>query len=126
MRMEYDITTGRFGTFYVNPGQKGNGLDECDSASLTPFNTIYPNTTPIMQFTGLTDKKGKEIYEGDILRFERWPYDPSEGDAPYDLAPVSWKDGGFVLNDVHRNYLEGGEEFEIVGNIYENADLLEV
>ncbi len=66
--MEYNVTVGIFGTFYVNPNN--NGLDEKDSASLTPFNTKYPDSYPVMQFIGIKDINGCEVYENFILRVE--------------------------------------------------------
>ena len=63
--MEYNVTVGKFGTFYVNPSN--NGLDPNDSASLTPNTTKYHDDTPVMMSTGLIDIKGKEVFEGDII-----------------------------------------------------------
>ena len=60
LEMVYDITTGKFGTFYVNP-EKGDGLNPEDTASLTVNTTKYHEGTPLMQFTGLIDKNSKEI-----------------------------------------------------------------
>lgn len=77
----------------------------------------------IGQFTGLTDKKGKEIYEGDILKADY--YDT--------LHEVVFSDtvGAFMLDEIPTTgdmVVIGSEDisnhFEIVGNIYDNADLL--
>lgn len=67
--MNYNIIAGKFGAFWVNPGSKNNGLDERDSASLTPFNTKCNDNTIVMQFTGSCDKNQKEIYEGDLCKY---------------------------------------------------------
>ena len=84
----------------------------------------------VMQFTGLTDKNGKEIYEGDILRVSG---DRSEST----ITQVYFSDGAFLVQDDFGEYeitaigyaLEewsnGNDHAEIIGNIHENPELME-
>lgn len=80
----------------------------------------------LMQFTGLHDKNGKEIYEGDILSI-------SNGKA---VGVVEFQNAQFHLNyikDEFRNWSKSKflDEYssshsqEVIGNIYENPELLE-
>jgi len=73
-----------------------------------------PEYYELMQYTGLKDKNGKEIYEGDILK-----------NQVSELSVVKWQGIGwnpFVdsMIDHYKSY-----RFEIIGNIYENPELLE-
>lgn len=67
------------------------------------------------QFTGLLDKNGKEIYEGDILQLYR----------PKQKLEVVWNEGCFILNDSSGLFLyQEHKTSEIIGNIFENPELL--
>ena len=72
-----------------------------------------------MQSTGLKDITGDEIYEGDIVKNI---YD--------EIYVVKWLDAGFYLEEKYDggfdySELHFGDNKEIVGNIYENPELLE-
>lgn len=109
----------------------------------------------IGQYTGLKDKNSKEIYEGDILRIEEFknesgPIEISEeflrvfdledlkGEKQREYTtPVSWEDGAFVISvnrkgDTDLSVLFGDMRlsfpifiFEVIGNIYDNPELVE-
>ena len=74
----------------------------------------------LMQYTGLKDKNGKEIYEGDILQIRFFEYDPDEVVFIYACFELYGKDGHYVC-DLKQVYSVS----EVVGNIYENPELLE-
>ena len=72
----------------------------------------------VEQFTGLRDKNGKEIFEGDITR-----------DSDEDIAKVVWDNDhaaefNFILSNGFDNIGFDGDDVEIIGNIHENGDLL--
>jgi uncharacterized phage protein (TIGR01671 family) len=66
----------------------------------------------LMQYTGLKDKNGKEIYEGDIVN------------GTHRFGLVIFKDAGFFVYDEHLDESVEEDEIEVIGNIYENPELL--
>jgi len=86
------------------------------------FAMLNQDNYHIMQYTGLKDKKGVEIYEGDIVE-----YDTDFGDGKL-KEEISFKDGGFFTGTQAISELvisnDTMEHFEVIGNIYDNPELL--
>jgi len=81
-----------------------------------------------MQFTGLKDSSGNDIYEGDVMEFGpsktsvAGPYSPLAEEGT--IIPVVYKEGKFQLEESDLYDCLRWHEMEIIGNIYENPELL--
>ena len=80
--------------------------------------SVVVNPETVGQFTGMTDKNGTKIFEGDIIKW-------IDSDGNNRIDKVLFSNGGFHLCNIYYN-IEGykGNSLEVIGNIHDNPDLL--
>ena len=76
----------------------------------------------IMQFTGLKDKNGKEIYEGDIIKCTI--YQREQVICADELVEVKFENGCFYPFGYSTGWRSSVENIEVIGNIFSNPELL--
>lgn len=106
----------------INPDGRGFVNVHSASAQLSHY---MPHMIPL-QFTGLLDKNGKEIYDGDIVRWDHIAHKEDCGTHAviFDQGQFRLADpGSYPLENLVNFELLGGF-IEVVGNIHENPELL--
>ena len=97
----------------------------------TPVSSAYPVLSETVgQFTGLTDKNGVRIFEGDICRFKRFN-DVHVGKIIFNETTASFVMkyqsivGAYGEKATHKMLLSVCDDIEVIGNIHDNPELLE-
>ena len=121
-----------------------------NDAIMNDYITVSPDEIELMKSTGLKDKNGKEVFEGDILKFnDEWAeycyegyvdgsveginfVEVVRGEACFEFGKTRYPESSlFILMEDERltfaELIKSRDfEFEVIGNIYENPELLEV
>jgi uncharacterized phage protein (TIGR01671 family) len=109
------------GEFYpTHQPERGTGYELGDAMKIGLGYSHHKHLV-LMQFTGLKDGNGKEVYEGDLLKY----------DGGQLIVEIKWADGGFYCFKNNQQTIplafrlkEQIAEYKIIGNIYENSELL--
>ncbi|MDR1957162.1 MAG: YopX family protein, partial [Treponema sp.] len=105
------------GWVYGSPHRAKEGghviLFDKGSPSTMDFDWVYVDSDTVGQYTGLKDKNGTRIFEGDIVKLCR-----------IRVYPVIWKNSAFQVNNDFLG-LWPSSDIEVIGNIHDNPELLE-
>lgn len=117
-----------YGSFCMDALEQFNGLCGVDGfirlydKAKGKMQTYEVDRETVGQYTGLNDKNGKRIFEGDIVE----GVDYTSEDGGYGV--VGFDDGAFEVsgNDCYGTFHENywGKDFEVIGNIHDNPELL--
>ena len=113
------IDTGEWVYGYLADENYINDINTVDLSSIE----VDPDT--VGQYTGLTDRNGKDVYEGDIALLDYADFNVGKDGQTY--AVVRWIDdrAAFMWDAGLNYYADMRNDVEICGNIHDNPELLE-
>ena len=88
---------------------------------------VIPET--VVRCTGLEDKNGKWIFEGDIIRTKKYGRVIAHSTvSDYDIFRITYVPAVFRLENIHRafNLVGNSADYEVIGNIHDNPNLLKI
>lgn len=116
------------GYLYITHDGKYEIAKYCDETNIERIAyEVIPET--VGRCTGLRDKNGKLIFEGDIIKTKEYGRDIGHSNVNnFDIFKVIYEPAVFRLENVRRgfNLVGNGNDFEIIGNIHDAPELLEV
>ena len=106
-----------------------DAIEVYDGKSILSVAYYCVDPATVGQYTGLNDKNGRRIFEGDIVQYAERQLGGEDVPVAY---PVEFEEGGFCvryyfLNNWLRNAVNGNiqlEGIEVIGNIHDNPELL--
>lgn len=94
-----------------------DGASTMGVRQLVYYSSVPVDHDTVCAWTGLTDKNGKRIFDGDIV---------ANPNYPDEQCPVIYKPGYFAIRGLWDAALcDHNKQVEVVGNIYDNPDLIE-
>lgn len=107
---------------YYAPRIDGEGKEQAEIVQVNGSRVAVEQES-VGQYTGLTDKNGTKIFEGDICNFS---VSNCGGISIVLRCVVTYRGLSSTISDSmeEKDYLESGDRLEVIGNIYDNPELL--